>query len=301
MIDTGLIYDSELADIPDLNIYRMRLAALRKIDMSSFSIDAIQRVFMQFASVCPNTYGYFTPEKFNYHKFYRVRVNIDSKSEDLEKAYSYPPIHLCKANGRANMKDKAVFYCSNEAWAAIYEAKPKVGDICHLSIWTPKANRNVKFGIALSKKMGKDNIWRMMAEDAYEFAKQHAREHGQNKAAQLEELFEFLADQFLLEKEPYPLTSWLADNILYSDHKNDFLLYPSIETRGKFCNMAFLPDSADTLLNLEKVVTFIVRNISHDDLGVGTGKVGEFTGGKVQWHHAGQNELNKYISNGEEV
>src|SRR5690606_29329039 len=99
----------------------------------------------------PQIITYQDPDNFNTHKLFRVRLNIVESREDcsLIQTYSYPPAFVCTENGRANLKGKSVFYCSNDPSAALLEAKPKPGDIAFMSIWKPVVDRKVKFAHCL--------------------------------------------------------------------------------------------------------------------------------------------------------
>src|SRR5690606_3415677 len=116
------------------------------------SHEEIYNTLFDLACILPATYGIFNPEKFNYHKFYRVRLKkqIDTKENlNLISTYSFPPSNFCFENGRANLAHNSVFYCSNDPRGAMLESKPEDGDEGFLSVWSGKTDRKMKVSICL--------------------------------------------------------------------------------------------------------------------------------------------------------
>jgi hypothetical protein len=73
----------------------------------------------------------------------------------------------------------------------------------------------------------------------------------------------FVCTQFVSEKFPYSITSWLSDDLLYSHLKNDLILYPSVITNSHFCNLAIHPNFVDKYLTLEKVIQVGIEELSN--------------------------------------
>ncbi len=105
----------DLASFPDLQAYKSDLEKLESYKFSDLTNAQIHDVIYDLAKTIPGSVGWFEPQNFNYHKFYRARKNIDKNVEDitLAQTYSYPAPKFCFENGRANLKGKSVFYCSN--------------------------------------------------------------------------------------------------------------------------------------------------------------------------------------------
>jgi len=295
-MNPNLIDDDDINDLPDLESFKNMLSSLKSSIPPTASVDEIAKVFYDHAIMHTQLYGLINPSNFARLSFYRVRLNIDFACEDLGliRTYSYPPASACKTNGRANIKGKSVFYCSDDALTAIYESKPKVGDIGYISIWnTQKVDRFVKYAICLPKDLRADNKWAISTREAHEYSEKHSQTRGANKAAQLDLLNQFLSIQFIEEREPYLLTSWLSDNLLYHDSKADFIAYPSIVANTQHCNLAFHPNSVDTLLTFKKVVRFKILEVVDSPKGLimSTGKIAELNGSILQWRDAIKGEL----------
>ncbi|MFT4567971.1 MAG: hypothetical protein ACI9FN_002939 [Saprospiraceae bacterium] len=89
---------------------------------------------------------------------------------------------------------------------------------------------------------------------------QHIREtlpkDAKDKFEDFETLYSFIANRFITENKPYPLTSMISDELLYGELWRYFIIYPSVLAQNKLCNMAFSPNSVNENLMLEKVIKF---------------------------------------------
>jgi len=290
------INGDDLSDLPDIKSFIDALADVRRSLSPFASVAEIAQTFYDRAIMHTQLYGFSNPPNFTSQTFYRARLNIDLANEDigLIKTYSYPPSSACKVNGRANLKGRSVFYCSDHALTAIYECKPKVGDYGFLSIWdNHKADRIVKFAICLPKDLRPDNNWTRDAVKAHLYAEEYSRVRGGIKSAQLNALNEYISRQFIEEKEPYLLTSMLAENYLYYKSKADFIVYPSIVANSQHCNLAFHPNSVETLLSFKKVIRFRVTDVvdSPRGLNLAIGKTGELNGACLEWRKTSEHEV----------
>ncbi|RYY06844.1 MAG: hypothetical protein EOP43_05075 [Sphingobacteriaceae bacterium] len=156
----------------NINHLRNKLEELKNLDFSGLSQKELAMIFSSYIEMIPSMYGKYSVEKFNNFIFYRVRLNV-KENEDLQllRTYSYPLPQFCNENGRANLKNKSVFYSTNCALTAIIETKPKVGDIGYLSIWEGCTNRIIKGSILLPSNLEKRNDWSGLVEDAYDYTK----------------------------------------------------------------------------------------------------------------------------------
>ena len=224
--ESNQINADDLNDLPDLESFTNALADVRNSISPSSSIAEIAQAFYDRAIMHSQLYGLSNPPNFTKQTFYRVRLNIDINAEDIGmiRTYSYPPPSACKVNGRANLKGRSVFYCSDDALTAIFECKPKVGDFGFISIWdNHKTDRAVKFAICLPKDLRADNKWQREAAQAHQFAERYSQVRGGSKSAQLNALNDYISRQFVEEQEPYLLTSMLSENYLYYESKADFI------------------------------------------------------------------------------
>ncbi len=286
----------DLPKYPDLASYIKGLNELITIDLTKYSYEEIGRIFYERAILFQQTFGINAVEKFNTRKFYRVRMNIGEEEDvNLIRTHSYPLAKFCKLNGRANLKGKSVFYCSNIAMTSIIESKPSEGQIGYLSEWQANSNRDVKYGICLPRNLRSENEFDFMAHDIHEFIDKNSVIEAGEKAEHFRFFHRFVAERFVDETEPYSLTSWIANEMLYGEQWRDFILYPSVAHQHQACNMAFHPNSADTLLRFNKVVKFRVVKYDGKILEFSDVSVGQLENAIIRWRKPYENELSQIM------
>lgn len=283
---------------PDFSTYSMNLEKLDKYDFSNLSNEEIYNIYYDFATILPFSYGIFKPAKFNQHKFYRARLNINNQKEDISliQTYSYPPNYVCTEKGRANLNGKSVFYCSNNPNAAILECKPKIGDEGYLSIWKGNSTKSIKTGICLPWDLSEKNIWNLMAKDSFNHLMKTLPSESKNKFNHFIALYKFINHKFITEEKPYPLTSMISNEMLYGDLHRDFIIYPSVIAEALLCNMAFHPNSVNENLKFEKVIKFKVVNLKNNEIELVFGKVGQLENTKMIWKNNRLTELENMFS-----
>lgn len=296
MTELEKIYPEDLKLFPDLEKFINDLEILDNYDFNNLNEKEIYDIYYDYARVLPTNIGWFKPEKFNSLKFYRVRLNIDPNKEDitLAQTYSYPPPKFCFENGRANLKGKSVFYCSNEAKVAVLECKPKEGDEGFLTEWKGTAKRPIKIGQLLPFDLPDENVWNLMAKDSYEFLKTDLPENAKDKFKHFLTLYRFIAHKFITEKKPYSLTSMISWELLYGQLWRDFILYPSVQLEGTSCNMAFHPNSVNENLQFNKLIKFKVVGFENESPIFNLGKVGIIDNTKMIWRDRTDEETNLF-------
>lgn len=278
------LYQSDLDSISDYKSYLNDLNILENYNFQNHIDRFIYDTFYDYAKILPLNYGIFNPEKFNKHTFYRVRLQRDiGKKEDLSliQTYSYPPTSVLRNNGRANLKYKSVFYCSDKPLTSLIESKPKNGDEGFISVWKPKASRPVKIGICLPRNLSSENDWHLMAKDYFD---NYINDFPKEQLNHFIKLFDFIANRFVTEKDPYYLTSMISNEHLYNNEPDlwrDFIIYPSVLSKTLYCNMAFHPNSINDTLNFEKALKFKVIDIKRKLIKIE--KVGYFEKTKMLW------------------
>src|SRR5688572_6645778 len=237
----------ELDKLPDLDTFKKDLEVLFALDKSYLTQAEIRKLYFDKAILLPNALATLPRDSINLLKAFRVRLNIDETLEDLDliRTFSYPTTCFCKTNGRAYLKNKSVFYCSDTFEAAFAESKPVIGDTGYLSIWKINSDRDVNYAAFLSSTIPDRNIWYKTASEHQKQMIEHAKNLGNDKSEQLMLLFDFAANIFITETPPYSLTSWIANSILYEFYGIDFIVYPSFATKNITSNIAFHPNFVD--------------------------------------------------------
>lgn len=282
------LFDEDLEKMPSLPEFIKNLDYLRNVDLSNSTITEIENIFYEYATIFPQIPFTQKPDRFNNHTFYRVRLNINSENEDLRliQTYSYPNPFFCKENGRANLKGKSVFYCSNRPGAALLESKPKIGDEGFLSIWKPNATREIKIAMCLPQNLRKENEWSYLASVAHNFSINFYSENAKEKSMHFIELINFIAERFVNEAKPYSITSWMSNELLYGEKWKDIILYPSIATHKRYCNLAIHPNTVETQLRFVKVIRFKVKDINEGIISYAPVSVGEIINSNIEWRRS---------------
>lgn len=291
------ITQDDLDLFPYIEDYLKELSILENHNFKGLSEREIYDVFYDFAKILPTNFGLMNNRKFNKHKFYRVRLKKGiGSTEDISisQTFSFPPPSACSQNGRANLKNKSVFYCSNEPYAAILESKPEIGDEGYLSVWGGNSNKTIKVGICLPFDLPAENEWNIMAKDAANKLFKSLPLEAKNKYRHYIKLYEFIANRYILEDKPYYLTSMISNEMLYGELWRDFIIYPSVMAKTNYCNMAFHPNSVIENLKFEKILQFKVHNISSDNIEIMLGKVGYIFNTKLNWREKTKNEINLF-------
>ena len=294
MINEGKEFtEDEFSQYLNIDSLKAELEKLRNTDFTDKSPKEILKIFNDYFDLMPTVTARYTTAKFNTFKFYRVRNNVNLDTEDLNliQTYSYPLPQFCKENGRANLKNMSVFYCSNHALTALIESKPKVGEIGYLSIWQGRAFEEMSAGVLLPKTLRKENVWSELTEDLYSHVEKNVNEKLKEKSSLFHEKLKFIANLFLTEVCPYPITSLVASELLYGKARKDFIIYPSFANDSYSCNMAIHPNVVDGFLKFKKVIRFKVLAISGQNFTMSTGRVGELVKNNIEWRTATQEEL----------
>lgn len=287
------IYDEDLNNFPDFKTYVANLTKLENYNFDNHTTREIYDKFHDLATILPTVYQMLNIEAFNEERFYRARLGINRKKEDisLKQTYSYPPPSVCNENGRGNLKNKSVFYCSNNPNCSMLEVKPKIGDDGYLSVWKGNAKKAVKVGILLPYDLPLQNEWNYMARDSFKYLESSLQKEAKEKLKHFMALYKFIPDRFIREKKPYHLTSMISNELLYGELWRDFIIYPSVTAKTYMCNMAFHPNFVNENLVFEKVIRYFVFNIKDEQPKFHLGKVGYLENNKMIWRDANEKEF----------
>ena len=292
-----MIIDDDFSDFPDLNTYKTDLEKLDNYKFEGLSEREIYDIYYDYARILPCSNGFFSSDKFNFHTFYRARVNIDREKEDLGliQTYSYPPSIVCDKNGRANVKGSSVFYCSDDPNAAILEVKPKIGDDIFLSVWKGNATKNIKVGTCLPKVLPQKNKWRDLALSSFNEMNRMISNKAGDKSPHLIALYDYIANKFIREDEPYYLSSMISWEMLHGQLWRDFIIYPTTQANNVFCNMAFHPNSVNINLRFDRIIKLKINEIGKEGIKFNLGlNVGVLEDTKIVWKPRTKNDENLF-------
>lgn len=275
-------FQEELNKIPAYDIYEKNLEDLFNQDKSTFTQAEITKLYFEKAVIIPYLFADMESSTINVLTAFRTRTLNKNEDTTLISTFSYPHPIVCKKNGRANIIEKPVFYCSDSPLTAISELKPNAGDELFLSVWKINCNRKVQYTAFINPNIKNANPWYKQAQY---IEQQMIEEAGRfkSKENELKLLLKFNSDIFIREHENYNLTSWLSNQSLYRMDGIDFIVYPSITTDTYSCNMAFHPNFIDNYFIFDRVYRIRFDSRVNDKITVSVGNVGKVTRTHIEW------------------
>jgi len=253
-------YQTNKIIYPELKQYLEDLETLRNFDFKDSEIENIYNKFHDLALTIPVLGAKFLHDKINGKKLYRVRLKkqiSDREDKSLIQTFSYPPPNVCNSNGRANIKQKSVFYCTDKPYPAIMECNPEVGDEGYLGIWEINASRNLHYICCLPENLPFRNDWYEYGTYHHNFLIQKQKELNNEELHYKVALRKLITEKFMNEKFPYSVSSMLANEYLYFNPA-DILMYPSAKTFQDYTNFAIHPNAVNNHLVCTKVIRFKV-------------------------------------------
>lgn len=182
---------------------------------------------------------------------YRITRAFPNMKVDSHKSYSYAPI--CKSqNGRANTKYNPVFYGAFDPLTAISEMKGSLAlnTSFYISEWKFKPGKTIVYNmlgndINSNKKNPLFKISRNIIIESELSISKDKKNYSDNSILikDLSNLFTHRGNQY------YHITGALTHNMMYKHinelDKSAVLIYPSVESKHKFVNIAIPPHVAD--------------------------------------------------------
>lgn len=194
---------------------------------------------------------------------YRARLNFDCNKNPIELFKHTddlwaPPIECVKYDGRCNLRNESILYCSISRQGAIYEVKPRLGDFVSIIKYSLAEEIN-PFALVGFKRIVSYN-------SSYTTA---FRDHFKDVDNKIISLDEYLAEVFLRDHSDdvpiYNLTNAVFQTYTYRPINNysqiKGILYPSVQSDE--LNFAFIPELVRSLFKPYWVELFQV--IAEDD------------------------------------
>lgn len=268
---------------PILNIYKSK----REIDL------AIE----EFTSFRSKSYSEIKSKYFELFSIYPIpAINIDTdKIKDIlsiyrsrpcsknidpfkKKSFSYPDNSDFSKTQRANWQNRNVFYGSDKLYTSLSETKLVYNENeFYVSKWgfdfssdNQKKISLVPLGIG---QLSENNPWKKILDTELNLKKNLKKHHSSEDCELIYHFYMRMGELFAKENEEiYPLTAFLADQILYHKSVQDniiyfpILIYPSITNDFNSCNFAISPFFVNDYMRLEKVFKIKISEVSKEKL-----------------------------------
>ena len=278
-------YETQNIEYPSLQTYLSNLHKLSTYDFSKSTYDKIYNIFHDLALTIPSLGAKLKMEGFNGFELFRVRMEKTiSKIENMNsiQTFSFPPASRCNFNGRANISKRSVFYCTDEVIPAIKECDGNIGDVGFIGVWNVQSKRELKYMSCLPEVLPKSNHWEEFGRYHHNFLIEEQSNENEDLLAYKIALRKLITDKFMMEKEPYSISSMLANEYLY-ESDNDFILYSSIQSFYDYTNFAFHPKSVVNHLSCKRIVKFKITNIINSQYIIDILLTGDANGNRLYW------------------
>ena len=291
--------NESIISIPGIEQYKRDLASMYS---ESRKLNVLQEIGDLFYKAAHTRYDFiiFGPkDAFNKLFIYRGRELEESEANSV-KMYSYPPekYAIC---GRFNIEGKPVFYGSDSVNTAMLESRPKEGCIKYIGIWGVNAVKDVWTTSFVTENLPETNNWKVFA-DRFYGAVTDLSNRWPDKKEQILYGYDWINNLFQIEERPYPLTSWMGNDILYSRNITlniegkinkgavDMAVYPSFVTKKHSSNIAISREFADAYMKLLRVYKVYVHDVKDDECFYHILQVGDVTGDEVKFRDPTPNE-----------
>tara|TARA_R110000751_G_scaffold7964_1_gene32320 strand:- start:4464 stop:5357 length:894 start_codon:yes stop_codon:yes gene_type:complete len=278
-------YNTQKIEYPEYKTYLKNLQLLSNFDFTNYTNQQIYNKFHDLALTIPGLGAKLIHEKINGFELYRVRMeNTISELEDKDiiQTFSFPPPAVLNSNGRANIKNKSVFYCTDHPYPAIKEANGGIGEVGFLGIWEIQASRDLVYLSCLPEVLPNMNNWHEFGEFHYNFLIEKQSDEDSKVLPHKIALRKLITDKFMLEKPQYHISSMIENEYLY-DNDCDLLLYPSAQSFQDYINFAFHPNVVLSHLKCKKIVRFKINKITNQQVGFNLLGIGEIENDRIKW------------------
>jgi hypothetical protein len=269
-----------------------------KVDISAYSIEDMHQLFFKHFSKLPITVKYFPTKGFKDLKLYRARPceGVEDNEINSIDTYAGPPWNEDRGIGRANWRERNVFYGSDTPYAALMEAKEVyIEKEFFIAKWgfdyEKFKTEHIQVSTLILDNIPRDNPWfEILNWSRMDVAKLQS-EIGVNAAEKYIYLFKKISKLFVdLDKSKYKITAYLADQRIYfaqntrSELYFPLLIYPSVETKNMHCNFAIHPFFVKQYMRLETVFHVKLKEIT-SGFKHGIEKIGLRSGNnEIEWY-----------------
>lgn len=300
--------DKEIIErFPPIERYIQNLKDLVEKDLESLTFEEKTKAYFDAAVLLPRITGDTSHTIFKENGneyFFRARLqqhdNLQIEDTTLIQNFSFPPPLSCTKNGRANIKNTSVFYCSNSMTAALNEIDIKVGSEGFLGAWELQPNVNLEFNLLISNDISKNNSWHDYVQELSSRYNLYNRKDGGIIANHIAELRMFLNEIFMFEQEPYSISSFIANRYLYGNDNVEFIVYPSAKSQHDYVNYAFHPNVVINSLKLSRVFMFRINDITKEGIRFTVKKVGYLKKSHIKWKSQDESD-EKYFTQGNKL
>ncbi len=183
---------------------------------------------------------------------YRARRNHNGKPFESASDLWYPPASVIRARGRFNEPGESVFYACNRAPGAVFEIRPRVGDLITLLIARTKSasvtlqSAHIGLERSIAPELDEAQRHRMLRQNPH-FQEMLKHNGISKKWLAVDEFLSDIATTLFTpdeEQEKYRITNAIG-RLLFKIPSVEALNYPSVATGLRNLNVCLKPEIAD--------------------------------------------------------
>lgn len=222
-----------IKDLPDLETLKCRVENLKKEVRFIFSHEEIGDLFWKRTGLVTTTFDSLLYKHLTSFQICRIRKDVRSNENITSvKPFTYRDPTTTTENQRGTLKGSSAFFCATDVRTVSLEGQCKKGEVVYIGFWNVdsqahKWSYKVKYVPLLPANTPVENPWSYQAVQVNKYFADIANSASSDKFAQVQYLLEFTADFSSQEDPPYPLASWLGNDILEKNEFSQFILYPS--------------------------------------------------------------------------
>lgn len=188
----------------------------------------------------------------------RLPSSSNNRFDDI-RYLKYPPPDCIKKYGRCNVINQSILYGAFHFSTALNEMKPEIGKGITHSKWSPKEELPLKmFPVFFITRIGSEPN-NALSLDIKMLHQNFVSNFSEKDRKGFDSSMEFLAKCFAKEVAKdnyldYFMSAYISKKIFDLEKiKFDGIIYPSVQTKLGFSNMALRPDVFDNLFKLNEV------------------------------------------------
>lgn len=271
--------------------------AVLRMDLSSISYEDLRIHFFNLFELFPMTTLPLKKEAYKDFKVYRVRpfeAKFDITNPDT---FSCPPWDKDIGIGRANWRNRNVFYASDSPHPALKEIKDlNMGSDFYIAKWGIDYAKlkldKIPMATLLFANTKEENSSESISKYYGKFIEDLIVEIGTEASEKFVHLVKKINQLFVeRDKSKYPITAFIADQIVYFKENTQrelyfpILVYPSVESDHKNYNFAIHPFFVRQYMRLEKVLHIKLNENEGNYLKVSIERIGICNSvNKVEWY-----------------
>jgi hypothetical protein len=207
----------------------------------------------------------------------------------------YPPANKVTKYGRCNLPGQSVFYGTFISMTALFEMRPRIGDLITESTWRLKGDQPLIYCPIFKNQPIRKDVINPRTFNLNQLYIEKLNEYPINIRRQIDSLVQFVTDSFTKQVHTsnhlnYIFSAYFSNKILnvFENGSIEAIYYPSVKEKLSFENIAIKTDVFDRKYELIEVKDSVVdmdpfRGGGYFMYGLDECKSFDYAAGKILW------------------